>query len=175
MIKLNLDIVEKFVIAAGSLMPFKAPVPFDDRRVTVMFTYAPPGWVTEEDLSGLTAEQDIDLIHLEFEPDREFEGPVNIALCEDRNGTILTWPECHLWADRDQRLVLLVPKDQDFGFSFDGVALIRVTDLETGPDRDRGIADARKLLMSAAWRVPNDIPRNTREFRRRSARAQGVN
>jgi hypothetical protein len=171
--KLNIDIVEKFVTAAQILMPFKTPDPLDERRVTVVFTYAPTGWVKESDLSNTTKEHDIDVIHLEFEPDREFEGPANIALCEDRNGTILTWPACDLWADRDQRLILLVPKDQDFGFAFDCAALIRVTDLETGTDRDRGIADARRLLMSAAWRVPNDLPRETFKFRRETAGKKG--
>lgn len=175
MLKLDADIVEKFVIATVGLMPFKAPVADDQRRVTVVFTYAPAGWLTEEDLAGTTAEHDIDVIHLEFEPGREFEGPVNMALSEDRNGSILTWPECHLWADLDQRLILLVPKGQDFGFAFDGAALIRVTDLETGPDRDRGIADARKLLMSGAWKVPNEVPRTVLEFQRRSARGKGSN
>lgn len=167
--KLNIDIVEKFVVAAGALLRFKDPVPSDQRRVTVMFTYAPAGWVSEEGLAENTSEHDLDFVHLEFEPGREFVGPVNIALCEDRNGTILTWPQCNLWADHDKRLILLVSEDQDFGFAFDGVALVRVTDLATGEDRERGIAQARELLMSAAWRVPNEMPHTTREFRRHSA------
>jgi hypothetical protein len=41
--KLNIDIVEKFVTAAQILMPFKTPDPLDERRVTVVFTYAPTG------------------------------------------------------------------------------------------------------------------------------------
>lgn len=175
MLRLNLDIVEKFVVAAGDLMCFKAQVPFDKRRITVMFTYAPPGWVSEEDLTANTSEHDLDLIHLEFEPGREFEGPVNIALCENRNGTILTWPQCNLCTELDGRIVLLVPKDQDFGFAFDGVALVRVTDLETGAKRGRGIMQARELLMSVAWRVPSGLPLTTREFQCRSQGTPSAN
>lgn len=165
--KLETLIVEKFVVATGNLLTFRAPDPSDDRRNTVMLTYAPSNWVDEGDLASTTAEHDVDVIHLEFQPEREFEGPVNIKLCEDRNGTILTWPRCQLWVDQNDRLVLVVPEGQDFGFAFDGAALIRVTDLDTGVDRERGVERAKALLMSAALRVPSDLPSERHEFKRR--------
>lgn len=175
MLRLETDVVERFVIATGDLMQYKARVPFDQRRVTVMFTYAPPGWIKEADLARTTADENVDVIHLEFAPGEEIDGPVNIALCEDRNGEILTWAKCDLWADEDDRLFLVVPKGQDFGFAFDGVALVRVTEGPTGAKLRKGVARARKLLRSAAWRVPVDIPRNTIELPRASAARADLN
>lgn len=166
--RLDTTKAERFVIATSALMQFKAPPPQDDRRTTVMFSFAIPGWVTETDLASSTAELDMDVIHLEFEPGAESAGPRNIALCEDRNGEILTWPACDLWADRHQRIFLVVPKGQDFGFAYDGAALVRVTDLRTGAEMVRGMARANRMLMSAAKKVPGGIPRMTRTVARRS-------
>lgn len=147
--ELNSREVIKFVKAVGKLMQFKPSPRNDERRMTIMFSYGPQGWVNGPLLASATEEQDMDMIHLEFEPRRETEGPVNILLCEDRNGTILTWPKCGLWADRDPRSFLLVPEGQDFGFASDGAALVCVTDLDTGPQRALGIARARALLKQA--------------------------
>lgn len=166
--RLDTKKAERFVIATSALMQFKAPPPQDDRRTTVMFSFAIPGWVTETDLASSTAELDMDVIHLEFEPGSESAGPRNIALCEDRNGEILTWPTCDLWADRHQRIFLVVPKGQDFGFAYDGAALVRVTDLQTGAEMVRGMARAKRMLMSAAKKVPGGIPRMTRTVARPS-------
>ncbi len=95
-------------------------------------------------------------------------------MCEDRNGEILTSPNSDLWADRDRRIFLVVPKGQDFGFAFDGAALIRVTDLRKGPEIDRGIARARRMLMAAADKVPGGIPRMTRTVARPSEAPGGT-
>lgn len=167
--RLDTKKAEKFVIATSALMQFKAPPAVDDRRTTVMFSFGIPGWVTERDLASSTAELDMDVIHLEFEPGSEGAGPTNIVMSEDRNGEILAWPTCDLWADRDHRIFLVVPRGQDFGFAFDGAALIRVTDLQTGAEIRRGITRAKRMLMSAAGKVPAGMPRLTRTVARPSA------
>ncbi|MBY0282510.1 MAG: hypothetical protein K2W81_00950 [Sphingomonas sp.] len=157
---LDTDAVEKFIVAFGGLMTLRKRQPSPKPRLTVMFSYGPPGFVDELLLARTTAELDVDVIHLEFEPGREAEGPVNIYLCEDRNGTILTWPKCELWTDRGS-FFLVVPHGKDFGFAFDGSALIRVTDIHTGPAFDENVEHARELLASAAARVPAGVPRVT--------------
>ncbi|TPG16732.1 hypothetical protein EAH87_13880 [Sphingomonas koreensis] len=160
--KLDIDIVEKFIVTFGGLITLRKRAPSPKPRLTVMFSYGPPGFVDEQLLARTTAELDVDVIHLEFVPGREAEGPVNIYLCEDRGGTISTWPTCDLWTDRGS-FVLVVPRGKDFGFAFDGSALIRVTDIETGPAFDENVRHARELLSSAAERVPAGVPRVTQE------------
>lgn len=154
--------VEKFIVAFGGLMTLRKRTPPPRARLTVMFSYGPPGLVDERALARTTAELDVDVIHLEFVPGREAEGPVNIYLCEDCNGTISTWPTCDLWTDRGS-FFLVVPRGKDFGFAFDGSALIRVTDIQTGPAFDENVRHARELLGSAAARVPSGVPRVTQE------------
>ncbi|MGY4395367.1 hypothetical protein ACVWZA_000528 [Sphingomonas sp. UYAg733] len=160
--KLDNQVVEKFIVAFGSLMTLRKRPPSPRTRLTVMFSYGPPGFVDERDLARTVVERNLDVIHLEFEVGKEAEGPTNIYLCEDRNGMILTWPACDLWTDRGN-FFLVVPKGQDFGFAFDGSALIRVTDLQTGPPFDKNVAHARELLKSAAGRVPAGLPRVTQK------------
>lgn len=159
---LDHEIVEKFIVAFGGLMTLKKRMPSPRPPLTVMFSYGPPGFVDERKLVRTTAELNVDVIHLEFEPGNEAAGPANIWLCEDRNGTILTWPRCDLWKDQ-ANLFLVVPKGQDFGFAFDGSAIIRVTDLTTGSVIDEGIRHARELLGSAADRLPIGLPRVTQK------------
>jgi hypothetical protein len=168
--RLDTKTAEKFVIATSALMQFKAPAQLDDRRTTVMFSFGIPGRMTERDLASSTAELDLDVVHLEFEPGSEAAGPTNLALSEDRNGEILTWPRCDLWADEDRRIFLVVPSGKDFGFAYDGAALVRVTDLSTGAEMDRGIMRARRMLMSAARKVPGALNRMTRTVARPSGR-----
>lgn len=165
--RLEIEIVEKFVMATGAIMTQCWPEPDAARRVTVTFTYAPTGWLDERDLAYTAAQHHVDVVHLEFDPDREFGGPANFALSEESDGAIHTWPRCRLWANADRRIVLIVPEGQDFGFGYDGAALVRVTDLETGRKIEEGAERARNLLMAAALRVPSDAPRVRQEFNRR--------
>lgn len=159
---LDTNAVEKFIVAFSSLLVLRTPAPSPRPRLTVIFSYAPPGLVDEQNLVRTVVEQNMDVIHLEFEAGNEAAGPVNIYLCEDRNGTILTWPRCDLWTDRGS-FFLVVPAGQDFGFAFDGSALIRVTDVKSDSCVDDNIKHAGELLRATAARVPAGIPRLTQE------------
>ncbi|TPG40591.1 hypothetical protein EAH79_11905 [Sphingomonas koreensis] len=162
MTSLDVGTVEKFLVAFGSLITLRKRAPSPKTQLTVMFSYGAPGLVDEQDLARTVEEQNIDVIHVEFEAGKEADGPTNIYLCEDRNGTILTWPRCDFWTDRGS-FFLVVPKGQDFGFAFDGSALIRVTGLQTGPAFDENVKHASGLLTSAAGRVPAGITRVTQD------------
>lgn len=155
--ELNTDIVERFVGATTALLTIGERLRSDHMKTTVLFSHGTPGWVTERDLALINAEEDLDCVHLQFEPEREAEGPVNVMLCENRDGTILTWPLCDLWSDGGG-VLLVVPKNQDFGFAHDGAALVRVTGLTTGAATDRGVALAKDLVVMAAAMIWRDDP-----------------
>ena len=52
-------------------------------------------------------EEDADLLHMDFEPGSEADGPVNIRLSMGRGGILFTHSECWLWADPRGKMFVL--------------------------------------------------------------------
>ncbi|THD35082.1 MAG: hypothetical protein E7773_11515 [Sphingomonas sp.] len=93
---------------------------------------------------------DADVIHLEFEPGREAEGPQRIAVGMFRDGIAQVKSDCQVWADPRGRPFLLARQGQKMGLaSFDPEGM----DYRPGrPKSDvaKGLARGAKLLRQLA-------------------------
>ncbi|MBL9067940.1 MAG: hypothetical protein JNN10_16790 [Sphingopyxis sp.] len=77
--------------------------------------------------------------------DANRRGPANIAVYENYDGKVKTWPRCSVWVLSREGPALIVPKGADFGFAYHDAALCRVLDIPLDHRADR-IKMARKIL-----------------------------
>ena len=101
---------------------------------------------------------DADVIHLEFEPGREAEGPRRIAVGMFRDGIAQMKSDCQVWADPRGRPFLLARQGQKMGLaSFDPDGMDYRPGRPKG-DVGKGLARGAKLLQRLA---ANDLARPT--------------
>lgn len=141
-----------FMQAAASLLlcPFEDEGPRE--YILVMFSYGPPG--RRPDLDDLLAIANAEwkaIIHLEFEVGKESDGPCNVVVVTQHEGKWRGWAKCDLWSDTDvedtpnESVTIIMPKGEDFCFTYDGADLWRVPGRPTDSFED-GVARARKNL-----------------------------
>lgn len=150
--KINVEIGQKFSIAAAVLMTraFSTPLPTNRRRcafaagpATTGSLVAPPSPDTKFDVVGLG-----------FIPGREWKGPVEVFVEEVREVDAKRWDGCSFWADSFEGPLYLLTSNPEVGFSFDGWSLVPL--IGDVSDRAAGIARASKRLKEAALRLPWD-------------------
>ena len=94
-------------------------------------------------------EQSSDLVLMAFEPGRESDGPVNIAVYKQHDGEVQFWPRCSPWCKSDGSQFMLASDDREMCFVF---ANLHLTALGKVPadDFDGHIGVARRLLKQVA-------------------------
>lgn len=97
-----------------------------------------------------------DVVCLVHRPGRERDGPVNYAVCEEREGVLHLWPQCRPWTDREDGPILLLAKDEPVGFCHDGTSIVMMWNAPTRGIRD-GVALARRRLRSMVDCEPGDV------------------
>lgn len=134
-----------FVVATASLMLHEPRAAPPEEDITVMFSFgAVNGHPTLKEIEATAQLQDLDVVHAEFRPGRENEGPSNFIIRAKIEDVWSTWRRCDLWTNADRGLTVLVPRGKDFAFTFSGSRLLfmrgRVDEF------DKGIARAKVAL-----------------------------
>lgn len=143
--ELDKAVTEPFSAALAVLMLARSdPMPPTNTR-KVGFVCAKAG--TEEHFEN--ADLDSDLVVLAFEPGRESEGPVNIAVLEEHEGKKIFWSNCSPWCLPDGSGFMVVSNDDAQGFLF---ALPSLAPVQRIPrdDFDRRVEIARSYLRRTA-------------------------
>lgn len=112
--RIDADTAANFLLALARMItipPQPGSVP-NPRAVT--FSHALAG--EEHGFEQASLDVGMDIICVAFEPGREQDGPVNIAICEEREGELTTWPNCSPWAFSNEGPFLLVADGEDVGF-----------------------------------------------------------
>lgn len=138
-------VIKTFNAALAALMhPRSDRMPLTNTR-SVGFTWTKAGTEGKFAKAKVTS----DLVILAFEPGRENEGPVNIAVLEEHNGRTFFWPRCSPWCLPDGSSFKVVSNDGARGFLF---ALSSLAPVQNIPreDFDRGVEMARRVLRQTA-------------------------
>lgn len=138
-------VIETFSAALAALMYPRSDCMLPTNTRDVGFTWTEVG--TEEKFAN--AEVTIDLVVLAFEPGREKEGPVNIAVLEEHNGETVFWPRCSPWCFPDGSSFKVVSDDGARGFLFALPSLAPVQGASS-EDFDRHVEMARRILRQTA-------------------------
>jgi hypothetical protein len=141
-----------FAPAAASLLH----CPFGDEEpgnyILVMFSFGPAGGRpgVDDHLARADAEWKA-IVHLEFKPGKERDGPCNVVVVTQLDGKWRSWPKCDLWSDSDMSgtgrnvATIIMPKGENFCFTYDGADLWIVPGRPTDSFAI-GVARARKNL-----------------------------
>jgi hypothetical protein len=131
-----------------------------DSVINVVFTYGPAnGRPTVSDTMTAARKVRKAFIHLEFVVGRESDGPSNVVVVTAPNGKWNSWPACDIWSDFHDTATgmypatIIMPKGEDFCFSYDGVDLFLVpgrptADFLLGVERARANLKMLRLTMS---------------------------
>lgn len=145
-----------FMMAAGILMTAVFPKAVQPNRRRLAFACgpaSPPGRP-----SPLSHHPKFDLVGLGLVPGREWKGPREIFVAEEREGEMLLWSNCSFWTDRPDAPLYILTEDPNVFFSYDGYALLPLSHAPT--DRRAGERLASARLRTAARRVPTDVECN---------------
>lgn len=99
----------------------------------------------------------MDVVYLEFKPGYEHRGPCNIVVFRHGDGELKSWTNCALWSVETTNIVLIVPKNEDFCFSFDGVELILVRGGPAKGALEDGFALANSRLKASVGRLTDEM------------------
>lgn len=151
--KIDAAIGQKFALAAGILMTriFSTPLPTNARRL--MFACGPACARIKNAMPDPNLK--FDALGLGFVPGREWKGPSDIFVEEQRDGATRVWTNCRFWCDDLGGPFYLLTDDPDVCFSYDGHSLVPL--VGTPDDRLGGIERARSRLKTAARLVPEDF------------------
>lgn len=149
---------QKFALAAGVLMTrwFSTPLPPNPRRLLLACGPASPG----SRIAMPNPDLRFDVLGLGFRPGREWKGPSEVFVEEDRGDGLKVWANCSFWADDQPGGPLyLLTEDHDVCFSYDGHSLVPLSG-DPG-DRKAGAERARARLRTAARLVPDDLEKHS--------------
>lgn len=142
-----------FVLAAGVLMTSVFPQAAQPKRRRLAFACgpaSPPGRP-----SPPTPHPRFDIVGLGLIPGKEWKGPRDIFVAEQRDGEMRLWTNCSFWTDRPDGPLFLLTGDPNVFFSYDGYALLPLSRAPT--DRRAGEQLALARLRAAARRAPTNV------------------
>lgn len=119
------NVAKAFVAALAASFLAPPGCPKTAKSGGVNFTWTKAG--NEHEFAKLA--ETLDAVVLAFEPGRENEGPVNIAVYERRGGEVKCWPNCSPWCMADGSNFMLVSDDCEAGLLFAVSSLVTVYDV----------------------------------------------
>ncbi len=149
--------IDRFLIAAHDLLYQTPDAEYANDGVSVTMAGGYP--MSSSDLartSAICANTQGDIIYLEFSKTRPQDGPQNVVLISERGGVIFRWTDCALWAPEDGGPFLIMPKNLNVCFGYDGIELFSIPQRPTRHLAD-GMARARIRLRHAERAVTAEM------------------
>ena len=151
--KIDPQIATDFITALTTMITAQGSDLFPNPR-KVVFTFAAADEV--HGFEQLSRDEGMDIVCLVFAVGQEREGPTNIAIYEERNGELTTWPKCSPWAFSREGPCVLLAGGRDVGFAYTSTSMVLVRRVPQAKKAKR-LANGKKLLRLMSQCIPPHI------------------